>query len=159
MADFGVLKHIFQQNHLFFHLVSSLSLHFSFISSFIFSFLFHLVSSFLFHLFSLLHLVSLLVFSLLSALFSSLVFHLLSSPSQRCSMWISLVEACFVVSLLVHNELIRNAVPGVARCIAQVHVAHSMRPQVGWRRESDPRPPTMLTLFRHSECATTLASR
>ena len=32
-----------------------------------------------------------------------------------------------VSSLLVQNELIRKAVPGVARCIARVHVAHSMR--------------------------------
>ena len=42
-----------------------------------------------------------------------------------------------VGSLLVQNELIRNAVPGVARCIVRVHVAHSMRPQMGWGREPD----------------------
>ena len=59
-----------------------------------------------------------------------------------------------VGSILVQNELIRNAVPGVARCILRVYVVHSMRPQMGWGREPDEhwtRDPQQCSLFRHSE--------
>ena len=84
-----------------------------------------------------------------------------SCVSARCPTWISPApSACFVsVPFLFQNELIRNAVPGVARCIVRVHVAHSMRPPNGVG--ADLRLPTMLSLSlsRHSECATTLASR